>query len=147
MLGERMPQTYANHARYVPLYHYVVIGLLVVYLGYRIYALIRQPSWGAVMELAFAVAVGLFAYAMRTFDARLQDRIIRLEMRLRLAEVLPPELRPRIRELKVGQLIALRFAPDAELPGLVAEVLGGDLQRGRDIKARIKTWEPDYFRV
>jgi hypothetical protein len=84
---------------------------------------------------------------VRTFDARLQDRIIRLEMRLRLARLLPAELQPRISELRPGQLIALRFAPDAEIPGLVAEVLAGRLTKGSEIKQRIQAWEPDYFRV
>jgi len=147
MLGERMPQTFANHARFVPLFHFVTFGLLVVYTLYRLYWLVIHRDVGSVMSLLFAVAVILLAWSVRTFDCRLQDRIIRLEMRLRLATLLPPELQPRIGELRPGQLVALRFAPDAEIPGLVAEVLAGDLQRGRDIKQRIKTWNPDYFRV
>ena len=147
MLGERMPQTFANHARFVPLFHFVTFGLLVVYTLYRLYWLVIHRDVGSVMSLLFAVAVILLAWSVRTFDCRLQDRIIRLEMRLRLATLLLPELQPRIGELRPGQLVALRFAPDAEIPGLVAEVLAGDLQRGRDIKQRIKTWNPDYFRV
>lgn len=147
MLAERMPQTYANHARYVPLFHFVVFGLLIVNLLYRLYAVIARPGVGTVIDLLLALALGLFAWAVRSFDTRLQDRIIRLEMRLRLATLLPPELRPRIAELRPGQLIALRFAADAEIPELVAEILAGRLQRGGEIKQRIKTWEPDYFRV
>jgi hypothetical protein len=68
-------------------------------------------------------------------------------MRLRLQRLLPPELQPRIAELRPGQLIALRFASDAEIPGLVAEILAGRLAKGSEIKQRIQTWEPDYFRV
>jgi hypothetical protein len=147
MLGERTPQTYANHARFVPLFHFVVFGLLVLNALYGIYAVIRWPTWHAGIDLLLAIALVLFAWAVRTFDARLQDRIIRLEMRLRLATLLPEDLRSRIGELRVGQLIALRFAPDAELPGLVREVLEGRLVRGSEIKQRIQTWEPDYFRV
>jgi hypothetical protein len=147
MLGERQPQTYANHARYVPLFHFAVLGLLFINLAYRIIHLVRHPQWLSLADVLLAVALGLFAFAVRTFDTRLQDRIIRLEMRLRLAELLPPELRPRIAELRPGQLIALRFASDAELPDLTRQVLDGKLARGRDIKQAIHTWEPDYFRV
>ena len=147
MLGERMPQTYANHARYVPLFHFVVFGLLVVNALYRLYVVVRYFSGGGLIDALLAVALVLLAWSVRTFDARLQDRIIRLEMRLRLARLLPPELHPRLVELRPGQLVALRFAPDAEVPGLVEEILAGRLVRGAEIKQRIKTWEPDYFRV
>lgn len=147
MLGERTPQTYANHARFVPLFHFVVFGLLVLNALYRIYVVVRWFGLGATIDLLVAIALVLFAWSVRSFDTRLQDRIIRLEMRLRLLQVLPEELRPRIGELRVGQLIALRFAPDAELPGLVRDVLEGQLKRGSEIKQRIQAWEPDYFRV
>lgn len=147
MLGERKPQTYANHARFVPLFHFVCFGLLVLNLLYRLFVVVVWFKWAALFDVALAVALVLFAWSLRIFDTRLQDRIIRLEMRLRLQQVLPAELRPRIGELRVGQLIALRFAPDAELPELVREVLDGRLQRGSEIKQRIETWEPDYFRV
>ena len=147
MLGERMPQTYANHARYVPLFHFVVFGLLIVNVFYRLYAAVRGFGVGTVIDALVGIALVLFAWSVRTFDARLQDRIIRLEMRLRLARLLPPELHPRIAELRPGQLIALRFAPDAEVPGLVDEIFAGRLTRGSEIKQAIKTWEPDYFRV
>ena len=147
MLGEKMPQTYANHARYVPLFHFVVFGLLIVNALYRLYAVVRWFGVGTVIDALLGIALVLFAWSVRTFDARLQDRIIRLEMRLRLARLLPADLQPRIAELKPGQLIALRFAPDAELPGLVGEVLAGRLTKSSEIKQRIQTWEPDYFRV
>ena len=147
MLGEKMPQTYANHARFVPLFHFVVFGLLILNLFYRLYVVVRYFHWGAVIDVLLAVALVLFAWSVRTFDARLQDRIIRLEMRLRLQRLLPAELQPRIAELEPGQLIALRFATDAELPGLVDEVLAGRLTKNSEIKQRIQTWEPDYFRV
>jgi len=147
MLGEKMPQTHANHARFVPLFHFVVFGLLILNLFYRLYVVVRYFHWGAVIDVLLAVALVLFAWSVRTFDTRLQDRIIRLEMRLRLARLLPAELQPRIAELSPGQLIALRFAPDAEVPSLVTEILAGRLSKASEIKQRIQTWEPDYFRV
>ncbi len=147
MLAEKTPQTFANHARFVPMFHFVTFGVLILNVAYRIYAVVRYYRPGAVIDLLLALALVLLATYIRAFDTRLQDRIVRLEMRLRLAELLPPDLRARIGELRVGQLIALRFAPDAELVELTREVLEGKLQRGRDIKARIRTWEPDTFRV
>jgi Family of unknown function (DUF6526) len=147
MLGEKMPQTYANHSRIVPLFHFAVFGLLVLNLIYRLVAVVRAFGWGTVIDLLLAAALVLFAWSVRTFDTRLQDRIIRLEMRLRLARLLPPELQPRIAELRPAQLIALRFAPDAEVPALVDEILAGRLVKGSEIKQRIQTWEPDYLRV
>jgi len=147
MLGERMPQTYANHARFVPLFHFVTFGLLVVNALYRLYAVVRWFGAGTVIDALLGIALVLLAWSVRTFDARLQDRIIRLEMRLRLARLLPAELQPRIPELRPGQLIALRFAPDAEIPGLVNEIFAGKLTKSSEIKQRIQTWEPDYFRV
>ena len=147
MLGERMPQTYANHARFVPLFHFVTFPLLAINALYRLYAVVRWFGLGTVIDALLGIGLVLLAWSLRTFDARLQDRIIRLEMRLRLARLLPAELHPRIPELRPGQLIALRFAPDAEIPGLVAEIFAGKLTRSSEIKQRIQTWEPDYFRV
>jgi hypothetical protein len=147
MLGERKPQTFANHARYVPLFHFVVFPLLVVNLLYRIYKPFRAFTWGAVVDILLALGLVLLAWFVRTFDARLQDRLIRVEMRQRLAAVLSPDLKARIGELRESQLIALRFASDAELPGLVADVLAGKMRTNREIKQAIKTWEPDYFRI
>ncbi|HET9768894.1 MAG TPA: DUF6526 family protein [Thermoanaerobaculia bacterium] len=147
MLGEKMPQTYANHSRIVPLFHFAVFGLLVLNLIYRLVAVVRWFGWGTLIDVLLAAALVLFAWSVRTFDTRLQDRIIRLEMRLRLARLLPPDLHPRIAELRPSQLIALRFAPDAEVPGLVDEILAGRLLKGSEIKQRIQAWEPDYLRV
>jgi hypothetical protein len=76
-----------------------------------------------------------------------QDRLIRLEMRLRLQQVLPPELVARVGEIERPQFVALRFASDAELPDLVREVLTGKLATQRAIKERVRSWQPDYFRA
>lgn len=146
MLGEKMPQTYANHARFVPMFHFVTFGLLALNLIYRIYKPFRMFSWSAIVDILLALALVLLALFVRTFGARLQDRIIRMEMRQRLAAVLPADLQPRIAELREGQLIGLRFAADAELPDLVRATLSERLGNA-DIKRRIKTWEPDYFRI
>ncbi|HEX7253477.1 MAG TPA: DUF6526 family protein, partial [Thermoanaerobaculia bacterium] len=97
-------------------------------------------------DLLMALAIlGLFFYT-RTFALTVQDRVIRLEMRLRLKKVLPPDLAARILELDPGQLIALRFASDPELPDLVREVLTNDIHDRDVIKKKIKDWQGDYLR-
>ena len=143
----RPVQTLANHARIVPLYHLVLGPILVINLILSGRALFRDPS--AERGMAFALAFGfliLFWYA-RVFALRAQDRVIRLEMRLRLERLLPAPQFARFGEIAVPQLVALRFAGDAELPGLVEEVLAGRLVKGEDIKRRIQDWQADELRV
>ncbi len=147
MRWEKRPQSFANHSRMVPPFHYGVIGLAVVYLVWTMVKLVQSPSLDSAAGLVVAlILVGLVWY-VRLFPLAVQDRLIRLEMRLRLAALLPPELQGRIGELRPGQLVALRFAGDQELPALVVEVLEGRLVRGRDIKAAIRDWRADYLRV
>jgi Family of unknown function (DUF6526) len=141
------PQSRTNHVRVVPGFHYGVLGAFVLNLLWSLYRLYRTPGLDAAMGLVLAVALlGLVLY-VRMFPLRVQDRVIRLEMRLRLAEVLPPELRPRIAELRPRQLVALRFAGDAELPALVRQVLDGQLTDARAIKERIRDWQADHLRA
>lgn len=140
-------QTFENHARFIPLYHVGIFGVLVVNLLWSLYRLVAAFSWttvlGALMALAF---LGLFFF-MRIFALTVQDRVIRLEMRLRLEKLLPGDLKPRILDLSRDQLVALRFASDEELPGLVREVLEKDLRDRREIKRRIKSWRADHLRA
>lgn len=144
---ERKPQTYENHAKYVPTYHMLTFGILLIYLGFTIWRLVRGPSTDTVVAFLLAVALSFMFFHLRTFPLKVQDRLIRLEMRLRLAEVLPDELRPRIDDLTASQLVALRFASDEELPGLVREVLDGKFADRNAIKKAIKSWQPDYLRL
>ena len=94
------------------------------------------------MAVAF---IGLYWY-VRSFPVKVQDRVIRLEMRLRLQQILPENLRAKIEELTPGQLVGLRFAGDEELPGLVQEVLDGKLAKQKEIKRKIKNWQADHLR-
>lgn len=143
---ERKPQTYANHAKFVPMYHFVTFLILLINLVWSAWRLFQGPSADTVVGLLLAVALILMFFHLRVFPLKVQDRVIRLEMRLRLAEVLPEDLRPRIGDLTPGQMVALRFAGDDELPGLVRQVLDGKLE-GRDaIKKAIGSWQPDYLR-
>lgn len=145
-MDERAPQSYANHAQIVPGFHRVVLGILAMNLLVTIFGAVKAPgllsAWSVVLALGL---IGL-AWYVRSFPLRAQDRIIRLEERFRLGQVLSEPLRSRIPELTPGQLVALRFAPDAELPALVEQTLQGRLSND-EIKKRIQVWRPDTFRV
>ena len=145
-MAETVPQTYANHRRFVPLYHFVSFAILAVNQVWALVRLVRTPSWesGFGVLLAFALLC-IFWYA-REFPLAVQDRLIRLEMRLRLQQVLPADLRPRILELTVPQLIGLRFASDAEMTDLVRDVLANNIQDRETIKKKIKNWQADNQR-
>jgi Family of unknown function (DUF6526) len=147
MADSRPTQSLANHARWVPLYHLVISTILLANLVWSLVLLVREFSWPAILRVLMAVAFFLIAYYARAFALTVQDRVIRLEMRLRLKDVLPADLEGRIGELGAGQLIALRFAGDAELPGLVREVLERGLRDRTEIKGRIRDWQADDLRV
>jgi hypothetical protein len=143
---ERRPQTYANHAKIEPAYHFAAFGVLLVNLGYTALQLWRSPGFATGLQLALAITFVILFFAMRVFALAVQDRVIRLEERLRLERVLPADLRARISDLSVPQLVALRFASDAELPELARAVLTGEITDRAAIKRRIRTWRPDYDR-
>ena len=140
-------QTAEKHAKYVPKFHGWTFGLLLLSLVWAVIQLFRAPSIGGIVSLALVVAVILTAFYARAFALGVQDRVIRLEERMRLAELLPADLRPRIGELRTGQLVALRFASDAELPDLVRRVLTEQIRDRKAIKQLIHTWRPDHSRI
>ncbi len=139
-------QNLKNHARFDPMFHgFLFVGALIL-LGATIYALVRQPDlWGVVRLLGVLWAIVLM-FKVRLYALKVQDRVIRLEERLRLTQLLPDSTRARIGELSEGQLIALRFACDAEVPGLVQQALNGNWDP-KQVKSAIKNWRPDYLRV
>ena len=140
-------QNYANHKQYVVGYHVVTALLILVVLVWAIRQLVRDFSAASVVEVALAFAlVGLFWYA-RAFAIRVQDRVIRLEEQLRLARLLPLDLKDKIGDLTTGQLVALRFAPDAEVSGLVRRIVVGELVTPDSIKRAITAWRPDPVRA
>jgi hypothetical protein len=141
------PQSFENHTRLVPWYHFFVFGILTANVLWTTYQLVRAPSGDAAMALLMALAIVVLAIYARSFALRAQDRVIRLEMRLRLQQLLPPELRPRIADFTPRQLVAMRFASEGELADLAAAVLRDNIQDGKAIKKMIKTWEGDYLRV
>ena len=145
-MAEKKPQTYSNHLRFVPLFHFVLSLMLLLNLVWAAWRLYKGASFGNVVALVTAVSLGLLFFYARDFALRVQDRLIRLEERLRLAAVLPPELAGRVEELTASQLIGLRFASDDELAELVPRVLDGSLKGRSEIKKAIKNWRPDHYR-
>jgi hypothetical protein len=143
-------QNYASHARYVPAYHFVLLGILLLNLIWSIYHLIRYwmltPGQDG-MRILVAVALLILFFYARQFALTAQDRIIRLEMTLRLERLLPADMRPRIKDFTLDQLIALRFAGDQELPALAAKVLTEKITERKAIKQMIQNWNPDHLRV
>jgi len=140
-------QNYQNHRRYIFGYH-VVAGLLAIaFLVYAVYALIADFSAGSLFDVFLGVALVMLGFYAREFAVKAQDRVIRLEEKLRLARLLPGDLQPRIDSLSVGQLVALRFASDAELPELTRKVLSDPITDREEIKKLIKNWRPDDCRV
>lgn len=146
MANER-PQSYANHFRFVPPFHFLLAAILLVNFIWCVYRAIVAFSWPTLLAALMGLAFVLMFVYMRTFPLTVQDRLIRLEMRLRLDRVLPADLRGRIPELAVPHLVALRFASDAELPALVREVLDGKTTRPKDIKQKIRDWQADHLRA
>lgn len=145
-MGQAVPQNFKNHRRFIPLYHFVVFGILVVNAVHSLVKLVRAPSWDTGLGLAVAFALLALFYFARTFALTVQDRVIRAELRTRLKEVLPADLRGRIDELNRDQVVALRFAGDAEMADLVREVLTNNIENRDEIKKRIKNWQADHFR-
>jgi hypothetical protein len=140
-------QNLANHTRIVPGYHYGVYGILALNLLWQLWRLYSRFGADQVMATLVALVLPLMALYPRTFALTVQNRVIRLEERLRLERVLPEELRGPARGLHLGQLIALRFADDAELPELVRWVLAGDVRDKKAIKQRIRGWRADHLRA
>ena len=140
------PQTLANHARYVPLYHFVLSAMLLVYLVWTVWHLIASPSGQRWVDLMMALAFGIMFFYMRLFPTTVQDRLIRLEETLRLQR-LAPDLAKRAAEFSPGQLVGLRFASDEEFPALARKVLEERLMRRKEIKKLVKHWRPDYLRA
>lgn len=140
------PQTYANHVRIVPLY-IAALAILGIDAAWSLYGVATAPSVASVRAAVVSVALVILAVYARGFALRAQDRIIRLEMRLRLHRLLPADLQSRVDGFTHDQLIALRFAADGELPALAERVLRDDIRDRRTIKQMVVEWQADDMRV
>ena len=142
-----MPQSFENHTRMVPAFHYIALPILAINILWSVYRMLRWFSADTAIAAAVSVALILVAFCARMFALTVQDRVIRLEMEMRLKSLLPADLLPRACELTIAQLVSLRFAPDAQLPALTRKVLDENLQNRKSIKKLIKDWKPDLLRA
>jgi hypothetical protein len=145
-MPEQAQQTFGNHTRWDPPFHFFVLLVFLITFLLTIWNLIKNFSFESAWMVVVALAALVAALKIRTYSLRQQDRIIRLEERLRLAALLPESSRGKIPMLDESQLIALRFASDAEVPALVEKTLAGNL-KGAEIKKAIVNWRPDNWRI
>lgn len=140
-------QSYASHTRWHPLFHFFLVPVMVINFIWSIVLCYRYPGWTQCWWVVVSVGLLVMMFLVRTNALRVQDRLIRLEEQLRCQRILPADLAQQTGGLRVGQYIALRFASDEELEGLVTEIVAGRLTKPADIKRAIKNWRADYFRV
>ncbi|HTW59142.1 MAG TPA: DUF6526 family protein [Terriglobales bacterium] len=152
-MAEDKPQTFANHTRFDPLFHFFLgpvfaLGLILSLIHFFAHVAHSdfRDNFHAFLIVVLALALLTALFKIRLYALKVQDRVIRLEERLRLTQLLPEPLRSRIPELSEDQLCGLRFASDAEIPNLVERTLNEKLSR-KQIKQSIQTWRPDYWRV
>jgi hypothetical protein len=152
-MAEHQPQSFAHHTRWDPPFHFYLLPIfglgliltLIHFFAHITHADLRDDIH-AFLLILLAIAFLVLTFKVRVYSLKVQDRVIRLEERLRLTQLLPEPLRSRIPELTEDQLCGLRFASDAEIPKLVERTLKEKLKRA-DIKKAIQNWRPDYWRV
>lgn len=141
-------QNLGNHGKYVPVFHFFAIPVFVTNFVWSLVRLWHLGlSFAGIFGVILAAALVILVFEARLFALAVQDRVIRLEERLRYGQVLPADLQARTGELTTNQIVSLRFASDAELPALMRKVLDEKLVQRKAIKQLIKTWRPDYQRA
>jgi Family of unknown function (DUF6526) len=140
-------QNYSNHVRWHPPFHFVMLPILLIHFFWSIVRLVQEPGWATAESLLLSIGLLLLMLQVRLNPLRVQDRLIRLEEQLRMQRLLPADLAARGGALPESFLVALRFAPDEELRGLVEEAVNGGFARPDDAKRAIKNWRADLFRV
>ena len=146
-MTEKALQTYANHTKLVPLFHYVALPILLINFVWSVSQLFTGFSFGALLAVLVAFALILIAFFARVFALGAQDRVIRLEEHLRMQAALPDDLQSRVHDFTIDQICALRFASDDELPGLARKVLEENIPDRKTIKQMIQSWKADYQRL
>jgi Family of unknown function (DUF6526) len=140
-------QNFQNHVRWYPLVHFVISPLLFLNLFWQIFRLYQEQSLDRAENLMLAVVLLMMSVAARLQALKAQDRVVRLEEKLRYKDILPPDLAVKTSGLRTGQMLALRFASDDELPELVRRTLNGEFKNNKEIKLAVKNWRGDYLRV
>jgi hypothetical protein len=146
-MAQKTPQTFENHARVLPAYHYVAFPLFAINFFFTLYQLVTAFSWSNMVAFGLAAALILLFFVARVMALTVQDRVIRLEERIRMRALLPADLQPRVNQFTVKQLVALRFASDEELPGLARTVLDENIQDQKAIKKLVRHWQADDQRA
>lgn len=140
-------QSYQNHTRNFPLFHFVAIPILLLNFINTLRHVYLSPNRSTGFAAVVAFGLMALAFSARVMALTVQDRVIRLEMQLRLARVLPPAMQAQVAALKRGHFVALRFASDQELADLVREIAEGRLTTPKEIKMRVKDWQADWLRA
>ena len=145
-MSEKKPQNYKNHAKFIPVFHYIALPLLLINFLAALFRLTQDINFYALNDLGLAVALIIVAVFTRLFALKAQDRIIRLEEQLRIQALLPDALKTDAGRLTMGQIVALRFASDEELAELTQDALDHNTSPNA-LKQAVKNWRPDYNRV
>jgi hypothetical protein len=140
-------QSFKSHRRYIPIYHFVALPILILNVVAQVLYFLKYHTLYKLFMIVVALALAAIPFLLRTMIARVQDRVIRLEERLRLSNLLPAEMHARINDLTPSQLVGLRFAPDDEVVALAQRCMSGELTTGEQIKKEIKNWRPDNLRA
>lgn len=145
-MSKASPQSLRNHVRFDPSFHAVLFSVLIANLVVAIVYVVRHPHFYTAWLLLLSIVAFIPFFKLRLYPLRVQDRVIRLEERLRLQALAPAEWHTQIYRLTEDQLIGLRFAADEEVVELAKQALEERLSR-KQIKERIKEWRPDEWRV
>ena len=140
-------QTYDNHAKLVPMYHFVALGLIAIYVLWSLYVVATAFSLASLMSLLFPIGVIIGLFFARVFPLGVQDRVIRLEERSRLERLLGSEQRDAIHGMDTELLIGLRFASDGEVADLFSEIRAEGIEDRDEVKKRVKSWRADNQRI
>ena len=140
-------QSYKNHLRFLPGFHYFVLPVLLANVVIAIRHIFKAPSLDTGWAAAVAMAIFLGILYGRRQALTVQDRLIRLEQQLRFARILPADLQAGVAELRTRHLVGLRFASDAEVPELIRRIRAGELDKTTEIKKAVRDWQADYLRV
>ncbi|HIC56867.1 MAG TPA: hypothetical protein EYO94_05660 [Acidobacteria bacterium] len=145
-MSEKKPQNYENHAKFIPVFHYIALPLLLVNFFGALFRVTQEISFYTLNGVGLAISLIVVAVFTRLFALKAQDRVIRLEEQIRMQTFLPDALKAQVGRLTMGQIVALRFASDEELVDLTQDALDQNTSPNA-LKQAVKNWRPDYDRV
>jgi cell division protein FtsL len=145
-MSEKKPQNYENHAKFIPVFHYIALPLLLVNFFGALFRVTQEISFYTLNGVGLAISLIVVAVFTRLFALKAQDRVIRLEEQIRMQTFLPDALKAQVGRLTMGQIVALRFASDEELVDLTQDALNQNTSPNA-LKQAVKNWRPDYDRV